>query len=373
VNEALFLQPYLFDCKKAGREVNVIYGVPPSSSCFKRLTAFREQLGPDSVSFLLDHPAQLRNLISSVPSSSSTTPSPVPIWIKVDPGYHRAGAAPKSLELQILLDAIKQASKGRSEPHVKLIGFYTHMGHSYSATSSTSALDFLAEEIQQVLAATEGATPSDFGVDTFTISVGATPTASSAATLLSDSTSTSGTKAGAVLAKAAETHSVELHAGVYPMLDMQQISTHSRSQTTADIGIRVLAEVLSVYETRETPEALIGAGSLALGREPCQSYPGWGVLAPNPWKGKSAEGKVIYDEEGKTGWMVKRISQEHGIMAWEGDASKKYPLTIGEKVLVWPNHACIAGPNFFGYFVVDGEREGKATEIVDVWYRARGW
>lgn len=349
--------------------MNIIYGVPPSSTCFKRLSPLREQLGHDSISFLLDHPAQLRNLIEPSP-----TTEPVPVWIKVDPGYHRAGAAPKSTELEILLNTIKQhasSDKVHSHPLVKLVGFYTHMGHSYGAKSSSDALDFLADEIQQVLDATEGASPQDFGVTRFTISVGATPTAASAANLVSDPNASS--KVKEVMARVASTHELELHAGVYPTLDMQQMSTHARaSMTTSDIGIRVLAEVLSVYENRETPEALIGAGSLALGREPCQSYPGWGVLAPNPWKPQ--DDKVIYDEEGKTGWMVKRISQEHGILSWEGPKEKKYPLTIGEKVLIWPNHACIAGPNFNAYYIVDSARgEGKETEIVDAWVRARGW
>jgi len=126
-----------------------------------------------------------------------------------------------------------------------------------------------------------------------------------------------------------------------------------------------------VYENRETPEVLVGAGTLALGREPCPSYPGWGVVAPNPWH--SDNKRQIYDEENKTGWIVKRTSQEHGNLSWEGPREKMYPLNIGEKVLIWPNHACIAGPNFAGYFVVDSGRKGKETDIVDVWVRARGW
>jgi hypothetical protein len=40
--------------------------------------------------------------------------------------------------------------------------------------------------------------------------------------------------------------------------------------------------------------------------------------------------------------------------------------------MVWPNHACMAGPGFWGYLVVDGD--GEDAEIVrDVWVRWRGW
>ena len=33
-------------------------------------------------------------------------------------------------------------------------------------------------------------------------------------------------------------------------------------------------------------------------------------------------------------------------------------MRVGEKVMIWPNHACIAGLGFGWYFVVDGERDG---------------
>jgi D-serine deaminase-like pyridoxal phosphate-dependent protein len=47
-----------------------------------------------------------------------------------------------------------------------------------------------------------------------------------------------------------------------------------------DIAIRILADVVSRYERDGKHEALVAAGTLALGREPCKSYPGWGVIAP---------------------------------------------------------------------------------------------
>ncbi len=89
---------------------------------------------------------------------------------------------------------------------------------------------------------------------------------------------------------------LEVHAGVYPTLDLQQLATHARDAsllTHDDIAISVLAEVASVYPERgkdKTTEALINAGSLALGREPVQDeirlpgmlYRGWGILMP--WK-----------------------------------------------------------------------------------------
>ncbi|KAJ5511678.1 hypothetical protein N7453_003781 [Penicillium expansum] len=144
------------------------------------------------------------------------------------------------------------------------------------------------------------------------ISVGATPQVVSSQNLLRDDSPHA--EARELKALLRETN-VELHAGVYPILDMQQFSTNASADAgflEDEIAIAVLTEVCSVYNDgeREKPEALLAAGTLALGREPCPSYSGWGgcfFLA--------------------TGWasserlVVKRISQEHAIVTWESKDS----------------------------------------------------
>jgi D-serine deaminase-like pyridoxal phosphate-dependent protein len=72
--------------------------------------------------------------------------------------------------------------------------------------------------------------------------------------------------------------------------------------------------------------------------------------------------------EEHVGWTVGRVTQEHGILAWNGKAGEEERLEVGQKVRIWPNHACIAGVGFGWYLVVDG-----GDEIVDVWPRWRGW
>jgi D-serine deaminase-like pyridoxal phosphate-dependent protein len=67
---------------------------------------------------------------------------------------------------------------------------------------------------------------------------------------------------------------IEPHTGVYPLLDMQQLSTNASAQLRSpkdDITVSVLAEVCSVYNDGEipSPEALVAAGMLVLGREKC--------------------------------------------------------------------------------------------------------
>lgn len=150
--------------------------------------------------------------------------------------------------------------------------------------------------------------------------------------------------------------------------------------TADDIAISVLAEVASLYPGRGangTTEVLINAGTLALGREPVtdkgkvpgQDYAGWGFIMPwgldNPVPGPDFP-RV------HNGWQVGRISQEHGILTWQGKGDE-IPLQYGQKVRVWPNHSCIAGSGFDWYLIVDGRNKGREDEVVDVWPRWRGW
>ncbi|KFY31913.1 hypothetical protein V494_07903, partial [Pseudogymnoascus sp. VKM F-4513 (FW-928)] len=157
---------------------------------------------------------------------------------------------------------------------------------------------------------------------------------------------------------------IELHAGVYPLLDMQQLATHARPHSqlsTENIALTIVAEVASVYADRNNGEALITAGSIALGRETCKSYSGWGVVSP-------------WGDVGREGWVVGNISQEHGTLKWTGEGRGE-GLEVGNRVRIWPNHACIAGTGFDWYLIVDSEEEGEgAGDVVrDVWVRWRGW
>ena len=141
-----------------------------------------------------------------------------------------------------------------------------------------------------------------------------------------------------------------------------------------DLAFTILAEVASLYPGRGpngSPEALVGAGCIALGREPCKAYDGWGILSPWNRKGLGeigAEGPEMYQ-----GWCVGRVSQEHGILVCPGGKEAGEELEVGQKVRIWPNHACIAGAGFGWYLVVDSGLDGREDEIVDVWPRWRGW
>jgi D-serine deaminase-like pyridoxal phosphate-dependent protein len=178
-------------------------------------------------------------------------------------------------------------------------------------------------------------------------------------------------------------HVVEIHAGVYPTLDLQQLAAHSISASRlswGDIALTILAEVHSNYPGRGangTPEGLIGAGGLALARETCKAYDGMAMVTP--W-GRADASLPTCDVEDFRGWTVGRFSQEHGILTWRSGSAKADPVqpdqklpAVGDKVRLWPNHACITSSHFGWYFVVDEDNAGKEDEIVDIYIKCRGW
>jgi D-serine deaminase-like pyridoxal phosphate-dependent protein len=329
------------------------------------------KLSPESINILVDN-LEVFLAFHNAATTNYYPPLTIGIFVKVDTGYHRAGITTTSPNFPALVSAIISKSKN-SGPFLK--GFYSHYGHSYAGSSPDDAAEGLLAELVELEKAVSAV--SEEYSRKLVLSVGATPTTTAAQNMLSSS----GPRAQEftkLLGRLKERHDVELHAGVYPLLDCQQVATHARPAEGPShnafeplskdaIAIKVLVEVTSIYTEREKPEALISAGSLALGREPCKSYPGWGIVTPDLGNSNTAS---IYDERGsKTGWIVGRISQEHGILTWEGDVDECKTLTIGDKITVWPNHACVAGAGFGWYCVVDGDEE----EVADVWVRWRGW
>lgn len=330
-----------------------------------------KQLGVGSISVLIDHPQQLQALKTFKLAAGF----PAHIFIKIDTGYHRAGVDANASLFEDIVNTISTESEPSGDGVLK--GFYSHAGHSYSGDSEEAALELLTKEIEQSKTASTDAIGNRFGGRQFILSVGATPTAISVQNLFDRNLASPESsrlqeqlqKLEQTITQIKRTHTIELHAGVYTLLDLQQLATRARPHRAfLDLGLSVLAEVASIYPERETPEVLIAAGSLALGREPCKSYSGWGIVAH--W------GMSAHHEEVHSGWIVNRVSQEHGILRKESPQthSSVPDLQIGQKVRIWPNHACIAGAGFGWYFVVDSSLPKDLRDIiVDIWVRWRGW
>ncbi|CAK7215556.1 hypothetical protein SCUCBS95973_002515 [Sporothrix curviconia] len=420
VLEAERILPLLQSYQEAGRPVNVLYGFPLYASAVPRLAGVARKLGPDCVSVLIDHSHQ----VSVAQQLAQEAATAVRAFVKIDMGSHRAGISVGSPHFTSVMRSVL-AAHGSTGSRVSFYGLYCHAGHSYDARAPWAAMAHLVseftalgdaasavQEIAKQMLAPDAALP-------LVLSVGASPTAATLQhpglggtpqgpeTAPEKGPGSTGNDAGAVQnvatlrAKLADLSSrgytLEVHAGVQPVLDLQQLATHSWDHTgraeTDDLALTILVDVASAYPGRgaqHADEILVNAGCLALGREAVKNvtaasesgpvYAGWGIV--RPWSKDSslaspgADFPRLPPADAKQGWwQVDRISQEHGILSWAGGSLPPSPTStpqLGQRLSIWPNHACIAGAGFSYYLITDSASE-EPDKVVDVWERWNGW
>lgn len=354
------------------------------------MAAVAKELGPGSITLMVDHPDQLEVIKQFKDLSGGIVPK---LFVKIDMGGRRAGVTPDSETLKSLAEKILHYQELGV---VELLGLYSHAGHSYAGKGAPAALDMLRQELDALV---DGVSLFRGFPNGLTLSVGASPTAMALGNLdTGNNTATASRDADTVSAVrnlqdtinkiGQKSLSIEVHAGVYPILDLQQLAVHalpSPSVSWSNIAVTIVAEVASLYPGRGeggSTEALIAAGSLALGREPCKAYSGWGIL--HPWNMKGDDISALSEREETiekyAGWQVGRISQEHGVLTLKkgvNDGSQqanKCPLSVGQKVRIFPNHACIALAGYSHFLVVDSSSgPGGEDTICDVWPSLQGW
>jgi D-serine ammonia-lyase len=359
--EAEQLVPTVIEYRSRGGDVNVLYGVPLGPSQSERLGAVGKRLGHGSVAVMIDDVGQL-GALKVVQKVAGFPPA---VFVKIDTGYHRAGLAPRSETLKVLLEEIEAAEHKGS---LVFKGYYSHASDSYGNSTSEEAM---ARLIEDVMLCTEVGRTSPASLRNgrkSIISVGASPTAVSIQNLQTGSVeATIATRWKELVETEQSQFEIEIHSGVYMLLDLQQVATdarHFEGDPHDSVALTILAEVRSLYADREPPEALIAAGVLALGREPCKSYSGWGVLTPYGFEESQLENDRL---------IVQRLSQEHGIVSFEKSThDRALPLHVGQKIRIWPNHACIAGAGYDWYFIVDSSSEFP-EKVIDIWIWWRGW
>ncbi len=120
----------------------------------------------------------------------------------------------------------------------------------------------------------------------------------------------------------------EYRPGTYIYLDRFQVS--KGVGTTEDCALTVLATVVS----RPTPgRAVIDAGSKALTSDTL---------------GMTGFGEIV----GMPGTLVTGMSEEHGVVTLENGAD----LSIGQRVRILPNHACVVSNLYDEVHLVSGDR-----------------
>ncbi|KAG9049060.1 hypothetical protein FS837_011333 [Tulasnella sp. UAMH 9824] len=353
---------------KDGTVKDILFGFPTPVTKIPEILALKNELNGhgSSLRLIVDHPEQVSKLQAYAQANRA---SPWSVFVKVDPGYKRAGVVPGSLHFLDLLQSIQDASST-----VELYGFYCHAGNSYGSKSLNEASSFLTDEIKTVSEAARIASSRFVATNDrkpFVLSVGSTPTAH----VPSDASESE--TALAELRSAMGNNVLELHAGNYIFHDLQQLATSLISPSS--IAFRVLATVVSVYPGRGPhgeDEALVDVGGIGLSKDtgPMEGYgkvvaifPPEGGQNPRP---PNKDGWLL---DMDCGWTLARISQEHGILRQGSGGSAK--LTVGSVVSIVGQHACLIAANHPWYYVVDSDGQGDAKdeEIVDIWVPWKGW
>ncbi|MGE0453695.1 MAG: alanine racemase [Vicinamibacteria bacterium] len=218
--------------------------------------------------------------------------------LKVDVGLGRVGVRPEQAE--------EVALRIADLPGATLSGVFTHAGQAYGGATP--------EAVAQV-GDHEGRTLADvarrlcaLGLPIGTVSVGSTPTAARAMRVPGVS---------------------ECRPGNYVYHDATQVSLGTCG--LEDCALSVLATVVSVTGAER---AVLDAGSKTLSSDPLRPRPGGhGFLL----------GCVS---------RVDRLSEEHGVVAVApGEA-----FTVGQRVRVLPNHACVVSNLHDRVVAIRGER-----------------
>jgi len=240
-------------------------------------------------------------------------------FIKIDPGYHRAGVNPKDDNSLDLARAVHESS------NVELKGVLTHGGHSYDC-QNPDEIRKVAKEEKEVLTSFAKKLENN-GIPCPELSAGSTPTA-----VLGEDW------AGIT----------ELRPGNYLFFDKFQADIGTCS--IEDCAATVLTTVAGAYPSRNT--LLVDAGALALSKDRGAAH----------LSNETLFGSVV----GHQTLKIISLSQEHGLIKGEDPVSfSDFP--IGARLQIIPNHSCLAAALFQKYYLVDGD------EVVDEWRPVKGW
>jgi D-serine deaminase-like pyridoxal phosphate-dependent protein len=245
------------------------------------------------------------------------------VLVEVDCGQHRAGLPPDSPEVVAIAKALADGVTTR------FAGVMAHAGHSYDCRTIEEVETVAEAERQSVTSAAQAI--REAGIDCDIVSVGSTPTALHARDL---------------------TGVTEMRPGVYMFGDRFQAAIGGCGPD--DMALSVLASVIAVYPQRDF--ALLDAGALALSQD----------RSVEAVAGETSYGE-IFDAHGQqplAGLSLYAVNQEHGFVT--GTVSQ---LEIGQRVRIFPNHACMTAAMYPAYNLV----EGAGSNILARWPRIGGW
>lgn len=324
--------------------IDVIFGVPICKSKLLSIQSMLQELTSATregcIHVLVDNPQQVIFLEEFARQNTSNENSlPWSVFMKLDTGYHRAGATCDEAGVNL-------ASQIINSTHLVLKGLYTHCGHSYSIQDSSVMKETTNQDHSLILGFLNSLTAhlkcsqSTFDVSSLRISVGSTPSMFSHDNDLN-------------------IPNIELHPGNYVFYDRQQLWTGACSSEMS-IGGFVLSRVIGHYDDENRNAIMVDAGATALTKETTPQGSVCSVL-------------------GRPDLECYRMSQEITMIRCNSeDGTKSFPFQefpLGSTVLLIPNHSCLAAACFEEYHVIDGGTSSVSTksEIVGTWRPFKGW
>ena len=235
-----------------------------------------------------------------------------PVLLIIDSGLSRDGALPEN--------APNIAKAINEVPGVKVVGIMTHEGVVYGASDRDSMIAGAKQTSEMMVNVGNAITKA--GVDIARVSMGSSASARVAATVPGVN---------------------QIRPGIFAYNDLGQIALGNSTFETC--AVRVLSTIVS----RPTPDtAVIDAGSKSLSAD---------LLPAKEHRGKyPGHGLII----GKTGWIIERLSEEHGMLKWIGEGSPP-DMNIGEQIQIIPNHVCTAFSSLNESVVI------SQGEVIDRW------
>ena len=297
---------------------DITYAVPIAPARIAEAAELARRV--ERLGLLVDH----ESVVGELEACAAAQGVRMRVLLKVDCGYHRAGVDPAA-ESSVAL----AARLARSQ-YLDFAGILTHAGHAYRARDAADAATAAVQERDVMVAF--AVRLREAGIEVAEVSVGSTPTMCAATDL---------------------TGVTEARPGNYAFFDAFQ--TAIGSCTLADAAFFVLATVIGSYPARG--ELLLDAGALALSKDEGPRHVdaecGYGVLV-HPLSRRP-----------RRGLRLVALSQEHGQVRGAAETVAAQP--IGTKVMVVPNHSCLAAALHERFAVVCGET------VVDEWRPVRGW
>jgi D-serine deaminase-like pyridoxal phosphate-dependent protein len=296
---------------------DITYAVPVEPGKFARAIELAQRC--ERLALVTDDP-EIPALLDEAARRAGIT---LPLFLKVDCGYHRCGvepSAPEAMEIPRRIDDARNLS---------FAGILTHAGHSYHCATQEEVLALARHERDLMVGFAE--TLRGEGIEVPVVSIGSTPTVCAVDHLEGVN---------------------EIRPGNYIFFDAFQATLGScRFQ---DCALSVLAAV--VHRDRARRKVVIDAGAIALSKDR-------GAVELDPSCGY---GHVLDAGGGETGLRVGAVSQEHGQISVEDEATFER-LRVGARVRVVANHSCLTAAQHPHYNVLEGDA------IVDRWEIQRGW